>query len=394
MFNGDMGSSNLPERVLGVVRNVISEKKGHVGLHEPSFKGREEFYVIDCLKTGWVSSAGAYVDRFEELLTNYTGAKYAIATSNGTSALHIALLLAGVEEYDEVLMPSLTFIATANSVSYCKATPHFVDINLDGLGVDPGDLNSYLETIVEKRGDFSFNRQTGRRIRALVPVHVFGHPVDIFGLLKVCDRFNLVMVEDAAESLGSTYHGRHTGNFGLAATLSFNGNKIITTGGGGAILTNDPEIGKKAKHLTTTARVTRKWDFLHDAVGFNYRLPNINAALGCAQMEVLPDFLERKRQLATLYASAFSEEKDIRFISEPTGSQSNYWLNTILLPDIKIKERNAVLDALNFAGITARPSWVPMHDLVMYSHCPKAPLPITQSIKNRLLNLPSSPSLI
>ena len=394
MFNGDVGSSNLPARVLGVVRSVISQNNGNVGLHEPSFKGREECYVTDCLKTGWVSSAGSYVDRFESSLTEYTGAKYAIATCNGTSALHIALLLSGVEEYDEVLMPSLTFIATANSISYCKATPHFVDINIDGLGVDPEALSNYLETIVERRGKFSFNRQTGRRIRALVPVHVFGHPVDIYGLLKVCARFNLVMVEDAAESLGSTYHGKHTGNFGLVAALSFNGNKIITTGGGGAILTNDSEVGKRAKHLTTTARVTKQWDFTHDAVGFNYRLPNINAALGCAQMEILPDFLGRKRQLATLYASAFSVETDVRFILEPAGCQSNYWLNTILLPDVEIKERNAVLEALNSAGLTARPSWVPMHDLVMYSHCPKAPLPITESIKNRLLNLPSSPSLI
>lgn len=388
-----MSASDLPERVLHAVRQVVPAETGNVGLHEPSFKGREADYVLDCLKTGWVSSVGAYVDRFEAMLAEYTGAKCAIATTNGTAALHVALLLAGVEANDEVLMPALTFIATANAISYCNAVPHFVDVAMDTLGVDPTALAAHLEAIAVQRGEFWFNRETGRRLRAIVPMHTFGHPVDIDGLLKVCARFNLAMVEDAAESLGSTYHGVHTGNFGLVSALSFNGNKIITTGGGGAILTNDLELGKRAKHLTTTARISHRWEFTHDAVGFNYRLPNLNAALGCAQMEALPNFLERKRQLAARYAAAFATETELRFVQESEGASSNYWLNAILLPEVQACERDAVLQALNDVGVMARPCWTLMHQLAMYNHCPRAALPIAENIGRRLLNLPSSPAL-
>ena len=388
-----MSATDLPERVLHAVRQVVPAEIGNVGLHEPSFKGREVDYVLDCLKTGWVSSVGAYVDRFEAMLTEYTGAKYAVATANGTAALHVALLLAGVEANDEVLMPALTFIATANAIRYCNAVPHFVDVAMDTLGVDPKALAGHLEAVAERRGDFWFNRQTGRRLRAIVPMHTFGHPVDIDRLLPVCASFNLAMIEDAAESLGSTYHGVHTGNFGLVSAVSFNGNKIITTGGGGAILTNDTELGRRAKHLTTTARVSHRWEFTHDEVGFNYRLPNLNAALGCAQMEVLPDFLERKRQLAARYASAFSSQQDLHFVREPDGACSNYWLNAILLPEGQIEQRDTVLQILNAAGLMARPCWTLMHRLAMYTHCPRAALPIAEGVEKRLLNLPSSPML-
>lgn len=388
-----MSTSDLPERVLHAVRQVVPAETGSVALHEPSFEGREADYVLDCLKAGWVSSVGAYVDRFETMLAEYTGAKCVVATTNGTAALHVALLLAGVEANDEVLMPALTFVATANAISYCNAIPHFVDVAMDTLGIDSTALAAHLEGVAEQRGEFWFNRETGRRLRAIVPMHTFGHPVDIAGLLKVCARFHLAMIEDAAESLGSTYHGVHTGNFGLVSALSFNGNKIITTGGGGAILTNDLELGKRAKHLTTTARVSHRWEFTHDAVGFNYRLPNLNAALGCAQMEVLPDLLDRKRRLSARYAAAFSTHPDLRFVQEPKGTRSNYWLNAILLPEAQIEQRDDVLQTLNKAGLMVRPCWTLMHRLRMYTQCPRASLPNAENIEQRLLNLPSSPLL-
>lgn len=388
-----MSTSDLAERVLQAVRQVIPAETGNVGLHEPSFKGKEEEYVLDCLKTGWVSSVGAYVDRFETMLAEYTGAKFAVATANGTAALHVALLLAGVQANDEVLMPALTFVATANAISYCNAVPHFVDVGTDTLGIDPKALAAHLEVVAEQRGEFWFNRQTGRRLRAIVPMHTFGHPVDINGLLKVCTRFNLVMIEDAAESLGSTYHGMHTGNFGLVSALSFNGNKIITTGGGGAILTNDPELGRRAKHLTTTARVPHRWEIMHDEIGYNYRLPNLNAALGCAQMEVLPVFLTQKRGLAARYAESFTGIEGIRFITEPVDTRSNYWLNAVLLAEDLAGERDSVLRTLNDAGLMTRPCWGLMHHLPMYTYCPRASLHVAEALEKRLLNLPSSPFL-
>ncbi len=389
-----MSDSDLPERVLHAVRQVVPAETENVGLHEPRFKGREADYVLDCLETGWVSSVGAYVDRFEAMLAEYTGAKCAIATANGTGALHVALLLAGVEANDEVLMPALTFIATANAISYCNAVPHFVDVAMDTLGIDSAALATHLDAIAEQRGEFWFNRETGHRLRAIVPMHTFGHPVDIDGLLTVCARFNLVMIEDAAESLGSTYHGVHTGNFGLVSALSFNGNKIITTGGGGAILTNDSKLGKRAKHLTTTARIPRRWNIAHDEIGYNYRLPNLNAALGCAQMEVLPDILAKKRELATRYTEAFAGMSGIRFVAEPNGTRSNYWLNAVLLADGLADQRDTVLQTLNDAGLMSRPCWVLMHHLPMYTQCPKAPLITAETLEKRLLNLPSSPFLV
>jgi perosamine synthetase len=379
--------------VLRAVREVVPAERGKVGLHEPTFAGRESEYVLDCLKTGWVSSVGAYVDRFEAMLAEYTGVKCAVATVNGTAALHVALLLAGVEAGDEVLMPTLTFIATANAVSYCGAVPHFVDIEEERLGIDPAALAEHLGRIAVRRGERWHNRETGSRLGAVLPMHTFGHPVDIAGLQEVCKDYGLVIVEDAAESLGASYRGVHTGGFGRVAALSFNGNKIITTGGGGAILTNDVVLGRRAKHLTTTARVAHRWAVMHDEVGYNYRLPNLNAALGCAQMERLPTMLEQKRALAARYIAAFGGVDGVRFVAEPADSRSNYWLNTILLAPGNAGQRDALLQALNDVGLMARPSWTLMHHLPMYTRCPKAPLPVAEAIERRLLNLPSSPFL-
>jgi perosamine synthetase len=294
------------QAVLEATRRVVPARAGSVALHEPEFRGNEWAYLRECLDTGWVSSVGKFVDRFEAMLVEATGAKHAIAVVNGTAALHACLLLAGVQRHDEVLIPTLTFIATANAVSYIGAVPHFVDSTTRTLGVDAEKLEAHLRAIAEVRDGACRNRATDAVIRALVPMHTFGHPADLDELAALCERWKLVLVEDAAESLGSRYKGRHTGTVGRVAALSFNGNKPVTTGGGGAILTDDPALAKRAKHLTTTARVAHRWSFLHDEVGYNYRLPNLNAALGCAQLERFPDILARKRLLAARYIATSS----------------------------------------------------------------------------------------
>jgi perosamine synthetase len=336
---------------------------------------------------------GAYVDRFERDLCAITGAKHAVATSNGTAALHICLLLAGVEAGDEVLMPALTFIATANAVSYAHAVPHFVDSAEATLGVDSARLQAYLEQAAQQRDGATYNRQTGARIRALVVMHVFGHPCDMDALAALAKRWHLVLIEDAAESLGAHYKGRHTGNVGQLAALSFNGNKVVTTGGGGAVLTNDPLLGKRAKHLTTTARVPHRWSFLHDEVGYNYRLPNLNAALGCAQLENLPSLIARKRELAARYDAAFANVAGLSFLREPEGCLGNYWLNAVVLDPAQAAQRDDLLAALNEAGYMSRPLWTLMHRLPMYAVCPRMPLPTAESLEARVINIPSSPKL-
>jgi aminotransferase in exopolysaccharide biosynthesis len=290
---------SLPDKILSAIHSVVGS--GPVKLHEPTFAGNEWLYVKECLDSTYVSSVGKFVDRFEADLTAYTGAKHAVAVVNGTAALHVALLLAGVKANDEVLVSALTFVATANAISYCGATPHFVDSEDTTLGIATAKLREYLGAHTQQVNSQCVNISTGRVIRAIVPMHTFGHPGDIDGLLAVARDFNIVLVEDAAESLGSTYQGQHTGTFGLVGTLSFNGNKTITTGGGGAILTNDSDIARRAKHITTTAKVPHAWEFIHDEIGFNYRLPNLNAALGCAQLEQLPDKLIAKRMLFNRY---------------------------------------------------------------------------------------------
>jgi perosamine synthetase len=383
---------NLPQDIVNAIRSVVGD--GPLALHEPRFNGNEWNYLKECLDSTFVSSVGRFVDRFEDDLVSFTGAKRAVAVVNGTAALHVSLLLAGVEPGDEVLLPALTFIATANAVAYCQATPHFVDSEEGSLGMDAHALRDYLMATTEMHAGHCINRGTGRVIRVMVPMHTFGHPVDIDALLAVAHDFHLQLIEDAAESLGSFVGGRHTGTFGVMGTLSFNGNKTITTGGGGAILTNDIELGARAKHLTTTAKLPHRWNFVHDEVGYNYRLPNLNAALGCAQLEQLPGFLSDKRRLFDHYRSAFTDVKSVHLVAEPAGCRSNYWLQTLLLDESVAYHRDEILTATNDAGLMTRPVWTPIHRLPMYCNTPTAPLPIVESLERRLINIPSSAGLI
>jgi perosamine synthetase len=382
----------LPEQVVRAIREVVGDKP--TMLHEPSFKGNEWLYLKECLDSTFVSSVGKFVDRFEFDLANFTGTKHAVAVVNGTAALHIALKLVGVRNGDEVLIPALTFVATANAVTYCNATPHFVDSEECTLGIDALKLRHYLAHHTEQHGGQCINRKTGRVIRALVPMHTFGHPVNLDELLAVAKDFNLVLVEDAAESLGSTYNGQHTGTFGLLSTLSFNGNKTITTGGGGAILTNDATLARYAKHLTTTAKLPHAWEYRHNEIAYNYRLPNLNAALGCAQLEQLPTMLVAKRILFSRYQAVFSSVQGVTLIAEPEQCQSNYWLQTLLLDANKVDQRDSILTATNAAGYMTRPAWILMHELTQFKDCPRMDLTMAQSLSQRLINIPSSSSLV
>lgn len=368
----------------------IHKSREFLPLHEPVFNEKEIEYVTDCIQTGWVSSVGRYVDEFEKRLADYTGVKRAIAVVNGTAALHIALKIAGVQTNDEVFMPSLTFIATANAASYLHAIPHFVDVSIETLGLDPIKLEDHIRKIGQMKNGELINKQTGRVIRAVVPIHTFGHPADLDPLIEVCERYNLVLVEDAAESLGSYYKGKHTGGFGLVGALSFNGNKIITTGGGGAILTNDEKLADYAKHITTTAKIPHRWEYSHDEIGFNYRMPNINAALGCAQLEKLDKFLISKRELAKRYQKLFDKIEGVKLFTEPSFGTSNYWLQTILI-DSKKHNRDIILERLNDEGTMTRPVWTPLHQLTPYSNCPKSDLSITDELNKRVINIPSTP---
>ena len=378
----------LTNQVTEAIRSVVGS--GPKALHEPSFSGNEWDYLKECLDSTFVSSVGKFVDRFEHDLAQYTSAKYVVATVNGTAALHIALKLAGVMQDDEVLVPALTFVATANAVAYCNATPHFVDSEESTLGIDVAKLRSYLLDYTKIVDDQCVNALTGGIIRAVVPMHTFGHPVDMDELMDLASEFKLVVVEDAAESLGSIYRGKHTGTLGKLGVLSFNGNKTITTGGGGAILTNDPELARRAKHLTTTAKLPHAWEYRHDEVGYNYRMPNINAALGCAQLEQLPQLLESKRQLFSRYQVAFNKVDGVQLMSEPNGRSSNYWLQTIILSVDNSVYRDAVLAATNNAGLMTRPAWVLMNELTQFSNMPSMDLSGARSLYERVINIPSS----
>lgn len=377
-------------KIIDTVKSVVQMQDTTVSLHEPFFDDEEISNLKDCIDSSYVSSVGPYVDEFERKLQDFTGAGRAVAVVNGTAALHICLVLAGTEPQDEVLLPTLTFVATANAISYCGAVPHFVDSDEETLGVHPGKLREYLKEVAEVKPDGCFNRMTGRRIRALVPMHTFGHAVDIDALVQLCEEFHLTLIEDAAESLGTYYKGHHTGTFGRVAALSFNGNKIVTTGGGGAILTNDETLGNLAKHLTTTAKIPHPWKYQHDRIGYNYRMPNINAALGCAQMKKLPDFLKRKRNLASRYSHAFSSVPEVDFFHEPDFSVSNYWLNAIILKPEYANLKDEILECTHTEGLMTRPVWTPMHELPMYRNCPKMDLSIAEDLERRLINLPSS----
>jgi perosamine synthetase len=381
------------QRIVAAVQRAVGTPNGTLALHEPVFAGNEIAYLEECIKSTFVSSVGKFVDRFENMLEEVTGAKRAIAVVNGTAALHACFTLAGVEAGDEVMSPALTFIATTNAIAYCGASPHFIDSSFRTLGMDAQALGARLDAIAQRGADGTINRETGRKIAAIAPMHTFGHPVDMDEIVAIARHWDIAVVEDAAESLGSTYKGHAVGSQARLAALSFNGNKIVTTGGGGAILTNDEELGRRAKHITTTAKLPHKWAFVHDEVGFNYRLPNLNAALGCAQLEQLDGFLASKRRLAAAYQRAFAGVPGVQFSREPEGTTSNYWLNAILLDEAHADLRDEVLTALNASGFGARPTWTLMHRLPMFAACPRGDLRVAESIERRLINLPSSASI-
>lgn len=362
-------------------------KEDVVPLHAPCFLGNEKKYLNECIDSTYVSSVGKFVDRFEEMVADYTGATKAVVCVNGTNALHMALLLVGVERDDEVISQALTFVATANAISYIGAHPVFLDVDKDTMGLSPVSLRKWLEESTEIRGAYCYNKKTGRRVRACVPMHTLGHPVKIQEIQSVCAQYHIELVEDAAESIGSLYGGTHTGLFGKVGAISFNGNKTITTGGGGMLLFKDEELGKYAKHLTTQAKVPHKWAFYHDHIGYNYRMPNINAALGCAQMENLDRFVENKRETAALY-QRFFEGSDIQFFHEPANCHSNYWLNAVLLPDEKAKDN--FLSYTNEHGIMTRPVWNLMNKLPMFANCETDDLVNTYWLEQRVVNIPSS----
>jgi len=358
-----------------------------IPLHEPRFVGRDKEYVMDAIDSTFVSSVGKYVDRFEEMIREYTGAKFAIATVNGSAALHMSLILAGVKRDELVITQPLSFIATCNAISYIGAEPVFVDIDLDTLGLSTEKLLVFLEEECVVKNKQCFHKNTGKRIAACVPMHTFGHCLPVDELSELCNRFYIALVEDAAESIGSKYKGQHSGTYGLLGAFSFNGNKTITCGGGGVIVTNDEKLGKLAKHLTTQSKVPHRWEFNHDNIGYNYRLPNLNAALACAQMEKLNEFVLNKRDLANEYAVFFSEQK-MRFVNEPKNSYSNYWLNAILLDNKE--QRDAFLVNTNDNGIMTRPVWTLMTKLPMFRNCISQKVDNAQLIEDTLVNIPSS----
>jgi aminotransferase in exopolysaccharide biosynthesis len=374
-------------KIARFIRDKFNTPKGLIPLHEPRFNGNEKKYINECIDTTFVSSVGKYVSLFEEMVANFTGAKHAIAAVNGTAALHIALLLSDVKPEDEVITQALTFIATTNAITYTGAKPIFIDVDRDTLGLSPVSLKKFLSKNAIIIDGFSFNKTSGRRIKACVPMHTFGHPCRIDEIIAICNHYNIDVIEDAAESLGSYYKGQHTGTFGKFGTLSFNGNKIITTGGGGMILTNNDELGKLAKHITTTAKVPHRWEFVHDMTGFNYRLTNLAAALGCAQMEQLPKFIIQKRKLAETYANFFYK-LGIVFVNEPENCSSNYWLNTLILQD-KTEQSN-FLEYMNNYEVMVRPIWQLMSRLEMYKSCQCGSLENTEWLADRVVNIPSS----
>jgi perosamine synthetase len=385
---------SIEQAILESVVKAIGPAKELVLLHRPYFPPTAWEYVKECLDTGWVSSAGSYVTKFEHMLAATTGCKRAVATVNGTAALEICFRLVGVQAGDEVLCPSLSFVATANAISHCGATPHFIDVSIDRLSICPDVLKSRLQQIAMPSDHGVINRETGKRIAALCLMHCFGHPGDLDAIQGICDEYGIPLVEDAAESLGSFYKERHTGRFGRIAAVSFNGNKILTTGGGGAILTDDDVLADRAKHLTTTAKVPHAWEFHHDEIAWNFRLPNLNAALGVAQLEILPELIQAKRTLAQRYRNAFEETPDVRFLLEPTDSTSNYWLNGIMLENSDSFSLSLTLKLLNESGYQSRPIWEPMHLLPMYRSCSRSTMKTTEWLCERFINIPSSADLV
>ena len=358
-----------------------------IPLHEPKFRGNEKRYLNECIDSSFVSTVGKYVDEFEEKIAKYTGVKYAIATTNGTSALHIALLMANVDQNSEVITQPLTFIATCNVISYCRAQPIFIDVDKDTMGLSPSALKYFFDYNTTVKNKQCVNNITGKVIKVCVPMHAFGHPCRIDEIREICDKHHVLLVEDAAESVGSTYKGKHTGTYGQLGVMSFNGNKIITAGGGGCIVTNDEILAKKAKHLSTTAKVPHKWDFKHDMVGYNYRMPNLNAVLLLAQLENLDSFINSKRNLANVY-DAFFNSIGHHFFKELSESKSNYWLNTIILKNKQ--QRDEFLNETNSSGVMTRPIWILMHKLPMFAHAQSGDLTNSEWLSDRAVNIPSS----
>ena len=361
---------------------------GFVPLSVPVFKGNEKKYMEECIDSTFVSSVGKFVDRFEEMVAEYTGAKKAVVCVSGTNALHMAMMLVGVERDDEVLTQALTFIATCNAISYIGAHPVFIDVDRDTMGLSPKAVQSWLENNAELRYGECYNKTTGRRVKCCVPMHTFGHPVHIEELVEVCKNWNIELVEDAAESIGSFYKGKHTGTFGKVGAISFNGNKTITTGGGGMLLFNDEELARHAKHLTTQAKVPHRWEFRHDHIGYNYRMPNINAALGCAQMEHLEEYVLNKRETAEKYAEFFKGIEGVEFFEEPADCRANYWLNVVILKDKEAQLK--FLEYTNDNGVMTRPIWELMNRLPMFEHCQNDGLKNTIWFADRVVNIPSS----
>lgn len=359
-----------------------------IALHEPRFAGREKEFLIECIDSTFVSSVGKYVDTFEREFAKKVGSKYAIATVNGTSALHISLILAGVKSGDEVITQPLTFIATCNAISYCGAKPLFVDVDLDTMGMSAESLRDFLEKNCEILDRKCVNKSTKKTITACVPMHTFGHPCKIEAIKEICDKWNITLVEDAAESLGSYYKKRHTGTFGKMGAFSFNGNKIITSGGGGVIVTDDESLAKKAKHLTTTAKVPHPYEYVHDEIGYNYRMPNINAALLVAQLEQLDAFLSNKKETAQIYKDFFANIESMEFLAEPQDSVSNYWLHSIMLKNKE--QRDKFLEFTNKNGVMTRPIWRLMNELEMFKDCQSSSLDNAKYLSQRVVNIPSS----
>ncbi len=375
------------EDIVSFIRSQFNEPENFIPLHAPFFGGNEKKYVLDTIESTFVSSVGKYVTRFEEMMQDITGAKYAVATVNGTTALHLALVVAGVKGGDEVITQPFTFVATANAVSHAGAFPVFVDVDRETMGLSPEALRVFLNDFAEIKGDSCFNKKTGRRIAACIPMHTFGFPAFIREIAVLCEKWKIALIEDAAESIGSYVEDKHTGTFGLAGTFSFNGNKTITSGGGGAIVTNDEKYAKLAKHISTTAKQPHAWEFVHDMIGYNYRMPNLNAALACAQLEQLPVFLRNKRELSNSYSSFF-QGSEIKFMAEREGTTANYWLNTIVFPGRSARDR--FLEFSNNHKVMSRPAWQLMNRLPMYKNCLCGELSNAVWLEDRLVNIPSS----
>lgn len=373
--------------IITYIRKTFNQPEAFIPLHAPVFRGNEKKYLLDTIDSTFVSSVGAYVDKFEEMMQDITGVAKAVATVNGTSALQVALRLAGVKENEEVITQALTFVATANAIAYSGATPIFIDVDLDTMGLSPKAVASFLDDFGEKREDGCYNKKTGKRIAACLPMHTFGFPVHLDELIAVCEEWNIQIVEDAAESLGSEYKGKQTGSFGKLGIFSFNGNKTVTCGGGGAIVTNDVELGLKGKHLTTTAKKPHPYEFYHDELGYNFRMPNLNAALACAQLEQLDSILSNKRELALMYSNLFGE-KGIKFRTELPNTKANYWLMCVELENRE--ERDLFLKETNVNKVMTRPIWQLMYRLPMYAHCQRDKQENAEYLEERIVNIPSS----